>query len=81
MKLDTEDAQVAMPTSSNAESTVDQTTMTRALKLMSNVQVNHGLLQLERPDLNSESPVLPVDLSTKSKRQQMETIDFPLLLG
>jgi hypothetical protein len=71
MKLDTEDAQVAMPTSSNAESTVDQTTMTRALKLMSNVQVNHGLLQLERPDLNSESLVLPVDSST----EKQETTD------
>jgi hypothetical protein len=41
-KLDTEDATLVLPISCNAESMVDQTTMTRALKLMSNVQENHG---------------------------------------
>ena len=59
MKLDTEDAQVAIPASSNAESTVDQTTMTRVPKLMSNVQVNHGSHQLESKVLNSESLAHP----------------------
>jgi hypothetical protein len=59
MKLDTEDAQVAIPASSNAESTVDQTTMTEVPKLMSNVQVNHGFHQLESKVLNSESLALP----------------------
>jgi hypothetical protein len=41
-KLDTEDATLVLPISCNAESMVDQTTMTRALKPMSNVQENHG---------------------------------------
>jgi hypothetical protein len=42
-KLETEDVQVETPTSSNAESMVDQTTMTRVLKLMSDVLEDHGL--------------------------------------
>jgi hypothetical protein len=41
-KLDTEDATLVLPISCNAESMVDQTTRTRALKLMLNVQENHG---------------------------------------
>jgi hypothetical protein len=41
-KLDTEDATLVLPIFSNVESMVDQTTMTRAPTLMSNVQVNHG---------------------------------------
>jgi hypothetical protein len=43
LKLETEDAQVETLTSSNAESMVDQTTMTRVLKLMSDVLEDHGL--------------------------------------
>jgi hypothetical protein len=71
MKLDIEDAQVAIPTSSNAESTVDQTIMTRVPKLMSNVQVNHGIHQLESKVLNSESLALPAVGST----EKQETTD------
>jgi hypothetical protein len=61
LKLDTEDAQVAIPRFLTAESTVDQTTMTRAPKLMSNVQENHGYHQLESKVQNSELlDLLPV---------------------
>jgi hypothetical protein len=49
LKLVTEDAQVETLTSSNAESMVDQTKVTRAPKLMSDVLVNilNQLLQRE----------------------------------
>jgi len=53
MKLVTEDAQAETLTSSNAEDMVDQTTMTRALKLMLDAQENHTRDQLsERPAKN-----------------------------
>jgi hypothetical protein len=42
LKLDTEDVHVETTTSSNAESMVDQTTMTRVLTHGSDVQENHG---------------------------------------
>jgi hypothetical protein len=43
-------------TSSNAESMVDQTTMTRALWLMLDAQENHGHHPMSRSDLFIESP-------------------------
>jgi hypothetical protein len=42
LRLDIEDATTEQPTSSNAESTVDQTTVTEALMLMYTAQENHG---------------------------------------
>jgi len=54
-KLDIEDAQEETLTSSNAEDMVDQTTTTRAPKLMSNVQENHGNQIMSRLEVNSES--------------------------
>jgi hypothetical protein len=55
LKLDTEDVLLQAKTSFNAESMVDQTTMTRALWLMLNVLVFHGLHNMSRPAVNSES--------------------------
>jgi hypothetical protein len=54
--LETEDVLLETPASLNAESMVDQTTMTSALKLMSNAQVYHGDLTMSRLVRNSESP-------------------------
>jgi hypothetical protein len=52
--LVTEDVLLETPTSLNAESMVDQTTMTSALKLMSNAQVYHTQDQHSTElDLNS----------------------------
>ena len=42
LKLDTEDAQLETPISSNAEDMVDQDKVTRVLKLMSNALEDHG---------------------------------------
>jgi hypothetical protein len=56
-KLETEDAQVETLTSSNAESMVDQTKMTRALKLMSNAQVDHGYKNGKKLVKNSDTPL------------------------
>jgi len=56
IQLETEDVPLETPDLTNAESTVDQTTTTRALKLMSNVQEDHGdhiTLELVK---NSELP-------------------------
>jgi hypothetical protein len=55
VKLDTEDAHLETKISSNAEDMVDQTTMIRAPKLISNVQENHGNQVTLRPEENSES--------------------------
>jgi hypothetical protein len=52
----TEDVLLTTTTSSNAESMVDQTKMTQALKLMSNAQVFHGDHITLRLVKNSESP-------------------------
>jgi shikimate kinase len=57
LKLVTEDALLITEASSNVEDTVDQTTMTRALKLMLNAQEHHGSQTTSRLDQNSESPV------------------------
>jgi hypothetical protein len=54
--LDTDDALQATLVFSNAEDMVDQTTTTRALKLMSDVQELHGIQYGKRLDLNSELP-------------------------
>jgi hypothetical protein len=42
LKLDTEDVLLQTPTSSNAESMVDQTKVINPLMLMSNAQEHHG---------------------------------------
>jgi hypothetical protein len=54
-KLDIEDAQEDTQISFNAEDMVDQTTMTRAPKLMSTALENHGNQIMSRPEVNSES--------------------------
>jgi len=48
LKLVTEDAMLETLESSNAESTVDQITMTSLLKLTLSALVNHGNLSLSR---------------------------------
>jgi hypothetical protein len=54
--LETEDVPLETEASLNAESMVDQTKMTEALKLMSNAQVNHGYHHTLELVKNSESP-------------------------
>jgi hypothetical protein len=68
LKQDTEDVLLQAIRFLTAESMEDQTTMTRALKLMSDVLDNGNQLQLVRLDLNSESPVLPQDGYTEKER-------------
>jgi hypothetical protein len=54
LKLETEDVPVETITSSNAESMVDQTKMTRVLKLMSDAQEDHGHQSMLKQARNSE---------------------------
>jgi hypothetical protein len=54
VKPETEDVQLQTLTSSNAESMVDQTTMTRVLKLTSDVLEDHGYHTTLEPVKNSE---------------------------
>jgi hypothetical protein len=56
LKPVTEDVLLTTITFFNAESMVDQTKMTEALKLMSNAQVNHGYHHTLELVKNSESP-------------------------
>jgi len=55
-KPETEDVLLTTTTSSNAESTVDQTNVTSALRLMSDAQEHHGDHTTLELELNSESP-------------------------
>jgi len=78
LKLETEDVLLQTETSSHAESMVDQTKMTSALKLMSNAQVYHTR------DQPSETKVLNLPLTvdqqvTYGERPRMETGDHLLL--
>jgi hypothetical protein len=77
LKLDTEDVLLTAINFLTAESTEDQITETEALMLMSDVQDNGNQLQLESPDLNSESQVQPQVLYTE--KDQMENGDHLLL--
>jgi hypothetical protein len=63
--LDTDDALEATITFSNVEDMVDQTTMTRVLKLMSNVQELHGLQFGRRPEVNSELPLKDLSIDVE----------------
>jgi hypothetical protein len=63
--LETEDVLLETEASLNAESMVDQTTMTSALKLMSDVQENHTR------DLDSEEPV----------QNSPSMVDHPVMFG
>jgi hypothetical protein len=56
LKLETEDAPVETLTFCNAESMADQTKTIRALKLMSDAQVNHGNQSTSKQARNSELP-------------------------
>jgi hypothetical protein len=69
--LDTEDVPLAIETSCNAESTVDQTRMIRVLMLGLAAQVNHGYQNMSRLVVNSES-LLKVGLK---ERVEMENGD------
>jgi hypothetical protein len=63
-----EDAHLEILISCNAESMVDQTTMTRAHKLTSDAQENHGNQPLARRVVNSISPVLQMDGYTEKEK-------------
>jgi len=65
LKLDTEDAMVETPASSNAEDMVDQTKMTRVLMLWSDAQEDHGYQNGKELVENSESPLK--DTSTEEE--------------
>jgi len=69
-KPDTEDAHVETLTSSNVENTVDQTTKTIVLKLMSDAQVLHTSIRLERLELNSEFQEIPMVGYTEKERME-----------
>jgi len=69
-KLVTEDVLQETQTSSNAESMVDQTTMTTLPKLMSDVQVLHTSIRLERLEQNSESLVTALVGFTEKERME-----------
>jgi predicted methyltransferase len=56
LKPEIEDVLHTIVTFSNAESMVDQTTTTRVLKLMLDVQESHGLQAMLRLDLSTELP-------------------------
>jgi len=74
----TEDAMLVLEAFHNAESTVDQTTMTRVLKLMSDVQANHTKdlhsTELVQNSLSAETQ----ELDTSGEREVMALGDHLL---